>query len=109
VVFVFIDKHIVSLEYPATASPCPIPRRESADECRNGTFMGMPFQRGCPHDHSITYHLEPAGKFNFLFNLKRLVKVDIRGGKLRYIRPHGAGWCSWGAQPGPTNSISCLN
>jgi hypothetical protein len=101
----FIDKHIVSLEHPATASPCPIPRRESADECRNGTFMGMPFQRGCPHDHSITYHLETAAKFNFLFNLKWLVKLVIRGGKLGYTGPMVRGWCSWDAQPGPTNSI----
>jgi hypothetical protein len=79
VLFLFTDKHIVSLEHPARASPCPISHRESADECQIGTIMGMSSsEMSC--DRAITYNLEPAAKFNFLFNLKWLVKLDIRSG-----------------------------
>jgi hypothetical protein len=57
----------------------PISHRESADECRNGTICGMSSSE-MSRDCDITYHLEPSGEFNFLFNPNGLVKLVIRSG-----------------------------
>jgi hypothetical protein len=63
--FFSTDKHIGNLDHPATAWPRPIPHREFAGECQNGTLLAVSSGKRT-RDRGITHHLGTGSQIQFL-------------------------------------------